>query len=201
MKRQARITAAATVVACGLLLAVTAGTGCSDDTSKTDTGPGQDTGAADTGAADTGGQCQEQGERCGPGFDECCQGLMCCSGVPVPVGEEYCGVTCPISDRNLKYNKRSLAPKAVLERLMTLPMATWTYNHEPPGVEHIGPMAQDFHAAFGLGVSDKHIAQIDADGVALVAIQAIYRELQQLRCEVKSLKAENAAMRATRSKR
>jgi hypothetical protein len=199
------------VLACVLTLALMAMTGCGDDTTEKgkDTGPAVDSGLtkeAGTGleagaGQEAGGQCQQQGERCGPGFDDCCAELICCSGVPVPVGQEYCGVTCPISDKNLKYDKRSLAPEAVLERLMTLPIATWTYNHEPPGVRHVGPMAQDFYATFGLGASDDYIAPIDANGVALVALQQIYRELQQLRCEVRSLRAENEALRAKQGKR
>ena len=37
----------------------------------------------------------------------------------------------------------------------------------------MGPMAQDFRTAFGLGVSDKLIDTIDPDGVALAAIQGL----------------------------
>jgi hypothetical protein len=40
-------------------------------------------------------------------------------------------------------------------------------------------MAQDFHAAFGLGADDKHIATVDADGVALAAIQGLNVKLEQ----------------------
>jgi len=39
-------------------------------------------------------------------------------------------------------------------------------------VLHLGPVAQDFHAAFGLGADDKHIATVDADGVALAPSRA-----------------------------
>jgi cell division protein FtsB len=39
-------------------------------------------------------------------------------------------------------------------------------------------MAQDFHAAFGLGADDKHIATVGADGVALAAIQGLNRKLE-----------------------
>ena len=48
-------------------------------------------------------------------------------------------------------------------------------NHET--IRHMGPMAQDFYAAFGLGTDDKHIATIDADGVALAAIQGLNQKL------------------------
>jgi trimeric autotransporter adhesin len=45
--------------------------------------------------------------------------------------------------------------------------------------QHVGPMAQDFHAAFGVGPDDKHIATVDADGVALAAIQGLNQKLEQ----------------------
>ena len=43
------------------------------------------------------------------------------------------------------------------------------------GVRHVGPIAEDFHAAFGLGIDDKHITPADVGGVSLVAIQALDR--------------------------
>ena len=39
----------------------------------------------------------------------------------------------------------------------------------------MGPAAQEFRAASGLGEDDKHIATVDADGVALAAIQAVHK--------------------------
>ena len=39
-------------------------------------------------------------------------------------------------------------------------------------------MAQDFYAAFGVGPDDKHIATVDADGVALAAIQGLDQEVE-----------------------
>ena len=59
-------------------------------------------------------------------------------------------------------------------------------------LEHIGPMAQDFHAAFGVGADDKHIATVDADGVALAAIQGLNQKVEG---EVTALRAENAALK------
>ncbi len=39
----------------------------------------------------------------------------------------------------------------------------------------MGPMAQDFYAAFKIGEDDRHITTIDEDGVALSAVKALYR--------------------------
>ena len=40
-------------------------------------------------------------------------------------------------------------------------------------------MAQSFYAAFAVGEDDRHIATIDADGVALAAIQGLNQIVQQ----------------------
>ena len=49
--------------------------------------------------------------------------------------------------------------------------------------EHVGPMAQDFKAAFGLGDSDKEIQAVDAFGVLLMAVKALSEEVEQLKRE------------------
>ena len=56
----------------------------------------------------------------------------------------------------------------------------------------MGPMAQDFYAAFGLGEDDMHIETVDADGVALAAIQALYRMNQQQQEEIRQLQSRVA---------
>ena len=79
----------------------------------------------------------------------------------------------------------------ILEKLAQLPISTWNYKSDPPSVHHLGPMAQDFAAAFGLGDSDRVINMVDANGVLMVAVQALYRRVQSLEAEVAALR-ENA---------
>jgi hypothetical protein len=55
-------------------------------------------------------------------------------------------------------------------------------------MRHLGPMAQDFHAAFGLGDSDRTINMVDANGVLIVAVQALYRWVMQLEADVEALR-------------
>lgn len=55
-------------------------------------------------------------------------------------------------------------------------------------------MAQDFYAAFGLGESEKHIGTIDADGVALAAIQGLYQIVLEKHCELEELRDEKDAL-------
>jgi hypothetical protein len=159
----------------------------------TTSGPGTtgSTGNADTGSSGesgtTGAVCVEDQGSCAQG-EMCCEGLTCCAGVPVPRGQEYCGMMCPDSDFSLKREFVAVDADAVLERVMALPITTWSYRSEDPSVRHLGPMAQDFKASFGLGSTDKAISKIDADGVALTSIQALGERLREA-------EAENAALR------
>ena len=64
----------------------------------------------------------------------------------------------------------------MLGKVLDLPMAYWRYKTEEEEVRHLGPMAEDFHAAFGLGPDDQGIPLLDAGGVALAAIQGLKAE-------------------------
>jgi hypothetical protein len=100
------------------------------------------------------------------------------------------------SDRNIKDNISQIDGEEILEKLAAMPVSEWHYKTEADSVTHIGPMAQDFKAAFGVGDSDKSIATVDADGVNMAAIQALYKRLlalekqnEALLNEIKQLKA------------
>jgi trimeric autotransporter adhesin len=84
-----------------------------------------------------------------------------------------------LSDRAAKEEIRPVDAQAVLEQLARLPLGTWRYKTQAPDVRHLGPMAQDFHAAFGVGEDDRHISSVDADGVSLAAIQGLNRKLEE----------------------
>jgi hypothetical protein len=71
-----------------------------------------------------------------------------------------------------------------------MPIATWNYRSEEPDTRHLGPTGQDFYAAFGLGDSDKAISTLDADGVALTAIQGLYELVQEKDGQIAALEAE-----------
>jgi hypothetical protein len=57
-------------------------------------------------------------------------------------------------------------------------------------------MAQDFYAAFGVGEDDTHISTIDADGVALAAIQGLYQVVQGQEAQLAAQEAEISALKA-----
>ncbi len=64
------------------------------------------------------------------------------------------------SDRNVKERIVGVDDAGILAKLDALPVSMWSYTSENR-VRHVGPMAQDFYAAFGVGADDRHIATID----------------------------------------
>jgi trimeric autotransporter adhesin len=97
-----------------------------------------------------------------------------------------------LSDRNAKENVQPVDTRGVLEKVAALPVSTWNYKSQASDVRHIGPMAQDFKAAFGVGGSDTGITTVDADGVALAAIQGLNQKLLE---ELRRRDAENADLK------
>jgi hypothetical protein len=93
------------------------------------------------------------------------------------------GAWTDASDRDLKENFTPMDGQEVLVRLAELPVTTWNYKAQDPSVRHVGPTAQDFYAAFGLGEDERHIASLDANGVALAAIKALYVQNPALESE------------------
>ncbi|MCC6190130.1 MAG: tail fiber domain-containing protein, partial [Anaerolineales bacterium] len=98
------------------------------------------------------------------------------------------------SDRNAKTSFQPVDGQTVLEQLAGLPIQTWSYRAEEAAIRHIGPTAQDFQAAFKVGADDLHISTIDADGVALAAIQGLHQLTQEQEAEIASLEARLAAL-------
>src|SRR5207253_465501 len=94
-----------------------------------------------------------------------------------------------VSDRNMKENFAAISGERLLEKLNVIPVETWNYKSQDAAIRHMGPMAQDFYAAFGLGEDDKHISTVDADGVALAGVQAIYRINQEQQARIEKLEA------------
>ncbi|MFL7790583.1 MAG: tail fiber domain-containing protein [Anaerolineae bacterium] len=94
------------------------------------------------------------------------------------------------SDRNLKENFEPVDGQDVLDRLAEMPISTWNYKAGDSNARHMGPVAQDFYATFGLGDDDRHIAAMDTSGVALAAIQELYAKNQALEAENADLQTQ-----------
>ncbi len=109
-----------------------------------------------------------------------------------------------VSDRAAKTGIEAIDAQQLLARLAEIPIARWNYKWQDTSIRHIGPMAQDFHAAFGVGRDDKHISTIDEEGVALAAIQGLYRLAQRQKAalsekdvEIERLKARVGSLEET----
>jgi len=97
------------------------------------------------------------------------------------------------SSREIKTDFGLLDGKEVLANLAEMPVMSWRYKQDGTGALHVGPMAEDFQAAFQLG-DGKTITNIDADGIALAAIQGLYSEIQDRDAEIEELKAKLAEL-------
>ena len=83
-----------------------------------------------------------------------------------------------LSDSNAKTDVTAVEHREILRKVASLHVTAWHYKHDPHR-SYVGPMAQDFRAAFGLGHDDKHISTLDADGVALSALKGLIEELRE----------------------
>lgn len=106
------------------------------------------------------------------------------SGVGLAPGS---GSWSSLSDRASKDSFAPVDGQALLSALASVPVMSWHYRAQPASVRHLGPTAQDFRAAFGLGGDEQHISTVDADGVALAAVQALYRLLQEKEIQIHQL--------------
>ncbi len=84
-----------------------------------------------------------------------------------------------LSSRTAKEALEPVDAKAVLARLAELAVVEWSYRGSPD-VRHLGPVAEDFREAFQLGRNARSIHPLDVAGVALVAIQALRTEVDEL---------------------
>ncbi len=89
-----------------------------------------------------------------------------------------------------KEDFREVDRQALLERVAALPVRDYKMRDQHDGTRHIGPVAQDFAAAFGYGETNTAINLADADGVLLAAVQALYEQNRKLRGELEALKSE-----------
>jgi len=113
------------------------------------------------------------------------------TGCTLPAGSGSFACT---SDRNSKGQFEPVDGELVLTKLRAMPIERWSYRSEP-GVAHVGPVAQDFHAAFGLGVDDKTIGHLDLSGIALRAIQALESRTRAMTEASDAIVRENDALK------
>ncbi|MCH7643124.1 MAG: tail fiber domain-containing protein [Chloroflexi bacterium] len=98
-----------------------------------------------------------------------------------------------LSDRNAKMALGAVDPREILERLAQVEISTYSYKTQD-GVRHIGPMAQDFAAAFNVGENNTTISVVDADGVALAAIQGLFEIVLEKEAQIAAMQDRLAAL-------
>jgi hypothetical protein len=86
--------------------------------------------------------------------------------------------TCS-SSRDLKDDFETIDPRAILDGVVAMPISSWRYRDEVGRARHLGPSAEDFREAFGLGDSSKDIGLIDGQGIALAAIQGLNAKVEE----------------------
>ncbi len=106
------------------------------------------------------------------------------------------GSWASVSDRNAKQNFSAIDAREILQRVAQMPILKWNYKTQDARVQHIGPMAQDFYAAFNVGEDEKHITTVDADGVSLAAIQGLNQIVNEQNARIDTLEKQNASLEA-----
>lgn len=111
------------------------------------------------------------------------------TGCNLPAGS---GVFSCSSSRALKNNFGNVDGEDVLGRIRSVPVSTWSYLSEGTQVRHIGPFAEDFHAAFGVGTDDRSIGLLDIDGVNFAGVRALEQRTTDQAAQIRLLKDELA---------
>ena len=101
-----------------------------------------------------------------------------------------------VSSRAVKHAFAPVEPRAVLERLVALPIAEWSFRTDPATVRHMGPVAEEFRAAFGLGRDERHVSPVDLSGVAFAAIQGLAEVVRRRDGEIAELRASRDELAA-----
>jgi hypothetical protein len=101
-----------------------------------------------------------------------------------------------MSDRHVKENFKPIDTRAVLAKLMATPVTEWNLIAQDPAIRHLGPMAQDFKAAFAAGEDDRHISTTDADGVAFAAIQGLAQVVNEKEARIAELEKRLSGLEA-----
>ena len=116
-------------------------------------------------------------------------------GVSLAAGS---GTWSSLSDSTAKHRYGQVDTQDILAKVVALPIERWSYKSQDESIQHIGPMAQDFYAAFGVGENEETISSLDPDGVLFAAVQELAKKCEQLESrnmqlqkQIQSLLAEN----------
>ncbi|MCB1060947.1 MAG: hypothetical protein KDB65_11995 [Calditrichaeota bacterium] len=115
------------------------------------------------------------------------------TGVRVPAGGGAWASLCDVNQKNIYGNVDS---RSILDKVSSLPLYRWSYKSQDASIQHIGPTAQDFSAAFGLGDNNTTISTVDPDGVLLAAVQELVRQNEEIKTDNIRLNKELVVLQA-----
>ncbi len=102
-----------------------------------------------------------------------------------------------LSDRTQKKDFAPVDGREVLRKLDGVPVQSWRYNWDEAGsTPHLGPVAQEFKAAFFPGRDDKSISTLEFDGVELAAIQGLHALVKEKDARITALEQRLADIEA-----
>lgn len=102
-----------------------------------------------------------------------------------------------LSDRTQKKDFAPVDGREVLRKLDGVPVQSWRYNWDEAGsTPHLGPIAQEFKAAFFPGRDDKSISTLEFDGVELAAIQGLHALVKEKDARITALEQRLADIEA-----
>jgi len=104
-------------------------------------------------------------------------------------------------DRNKKENFIPVDGELILSKIKNIPISEWNYKKTDVNERYVGPMAQDFYAAFHLNGTDSlGINSISMDGINMAAVQALEKRTSSLTAHVAQLQKQNEELIAENMK-
>jgi hypothetical protein len=99
------------------------------------------------------------------------------TGVSLAAGS---GSWSTLSDSTLKENITLPDVDQIAQKAKHIKVYSWNYIAQNDSIRHIGPMAQDFYAAFGLGENEATISSVDFDGINLLLLKTLIEKEELL---------------------
>ncbi len=101
------------------------------------------------------------------------------------------------SSREFKENFQSLDRDELLASIAAMQIDSWNFKNTDE--RHIGPIAEDFVAAFDVGTvresdgqrENQYLSASDVAGVSLAAVQVLLEKIEQLETRIAELEAQN----------
>jgi hypothetical protein len=85
----------------------------------------------------------------------------------------------PIIPPGPELNTRPVDGEEILSKIKELPLTYYSHKSEVNGIEHIGPLPEDFNQLFTPSQEDTHVSLQDEAGVALAAVKELINTVEE----------------------